>query len=166
MKRPWLEKAAATPKFRLIVWLFPIVYVLHVVEELPHFTDWARQYANASFTMREYLTVHVAGVAVAVAATLMIRYFPNRVVIFIFFTFVFTPAVFFNIIFHAGATAVFRAYSPGLLTAITIYPITFFLVGRQALQEKLISSRAALISFFVAGVFHAADVSHNVFKAW
>jgi len=141
-------------------------YALHVLEELPNFTTWARQYANASFTMRDYLTVHVTGVVVAVAAPLLISYFPNRVVIFLFFTFVFTPAVCFNIVFHAGATAVFRAYSPGLVTALTIYPVTFFVIGRQALREKLMSSRAATISFLLAGLFHASDVSHNVFKAW
>ncbi len=155
-----------SPRFSRIVWLFPVAYALHVLEELPHFTNWARQYANASFTMRDYLTVHITGVIVAVAAPLLIRYFPNRAVIFLFFAFVFTPALFFNIIFHAGATAVFGAYCPGLLTAITIYPVTFLVVGRQALRENLISSRAAMISFFLAGLFHAADVSHNVFKAW
>src|SRR5262245_11203724 len=116
--------------------------------------------------MRDYLTVHISGVLVAVAAPLLIRYFPNRVAIFLFFTFVFTPAVFFNVIFHAGATVVFSAYSPGLITAMTIYPVTFFVVSRQALREHLLSSRAAPISFLLAGLFHAADVSHNVFKAW
>jgi len=153
-------------RFSYIVWLFPAGYALHVLEELPHFTSWARQYANASFTMRDYLIVHVTGVVVAVASPFVIRYYPSPSVTFLFFTFAFTPAVFFNILFHAGATAVFRAYSPGLLTAITIYPVTFFLVTRQALRERLISKRAAMISFFLAGVFHAADVSHNVFKTW
>jgi hypothetical protein len=155
-----------SPRFIHIVWLFPVGYALHVLEELPHFTSWARQYANASFTMRDYLAVHITGLVVAVAAPFVIKYFSNRVVILLFFTFVFTPAVFFNILFHVGATAVFRAYSPGLLTAITIYPVTFFLVARQALREHLISGRAALISFLLAGLFHAADVTHNVFKAW
>jgi hypothetical protein len=88
------------------------------------------------------------------------------VVIFLFFSFVFTPAVFFNIIFHAGATAVFGVYSPGLITAITVYPVIFFMVSRQALRENLISRGVAMISFLLAGLFHAADVSHNVFKAW
>lgn len=154
------------PAFRRLVWMFPIVYMLHVLEQLPHFTGWARRYANASLTMRDYLVVHVTGVVVAVAAPFIIKHFPNRVVIFLFFTFIFTPAVFFNIIFHAGATAVFGTYSPGLLTALTIYPVTFILVGRQALREHLISSRAATISFLLAGLFHTADVSHNIFKAW
>ena len=164
--RPKVVSHIESLRFSRIVWLFPVAYALHVLEELPHFTNWARQYANASFTMRNYLTVHITGVIVAVAAPLLIRYFPNRAVILVFFTFVFTPALFFNIIFHASATAVFRAYSPGLLTAITIYPVTFFLVARQALREDLMSGRVAIISFLLAGLFHTADVSHNVFKTW
>src|SRR5262249_18603729 len=95
--------------FRQIVWLFPIAYTLHVFEELPLFTSWARHYVNAGFTMRDYLAVHITGMVVAVAAPFAVRYFPNRVVIFLFFTFIFTPAVFFNIIFHVGATAIFGA---------------------------------------------------------
>jgi uncharacterized protein with HXXEE motif len=160
------SRQVSTTAFRRLVWLFPIAYTLHVFEELPLFTSWARQYANASFTLRDYLTVHVTGVVVAVAAPLLISCFPNRVVIFLFFSFVFTPAVFFNIIFHAGATAVFGVYSPGLITAITVYPVIFFMVSRQALRENLISRGVAMISFLLAGLFHAADVSHNVFKAW
>jgi len=152
--------------FRQLIWLFPIAYALHVLEELPHFTNWARRYANASFTMRDYLIVHLTGIVVSVAAPFVVRYFPNRTVIFVFLTFIFTPAVLFNIIFHAGATVAYGVYSPGLLTAITIYPVVFFVVSSQAFRERLITKRLMTISLLLAGLFHAADVSHNVFKVW
>src|ERR1051325_4463581 len=152
--------------FRRLVWLFPIAYVLHVLEELPRFTAWAIRYANPGFTMRDYLTVHVAGVVVAVAAPLVISYFPNRYVVFVFFTFVFTPAAFFNILFHAGATVLFGVYCPGLITALTVYPAVWFLLSRIALREALLSMPLTVVSFGVAGFFHVADVSHNVFKVW
>jgi hypothetical protein len=58
---------------------------------------------------------------VALVAPLMIWFFPKRTVIFVFFTFIFTPAVCFNILFHAGATAAFGVYCPGLITALTLY---------------------------------------------
>jgi uncharacterized protein with HXXEE motif len=152
--------------FRRLVWLFPIAYVLHVLEELPRFTAWAIRYANPGFTMRDYLTVHLAGVVVAVAAPLVISYFPNRFVVFVFFTFVFTPAAFFNILFHAGATVLFGVYCPGLITALTVYPAVWFLLSRIALREALLSMPLTVVSFGVAGFFHVADVSHNVFKVW
>lgn len=43
---------------------------------------------------------------------------------------------------------------------------TRFLVSRSALREKLLPLPLAIISLAVAGLFHLADVSHNVFKAW
>ncbi len=152
--------------FRRAVWLFPVAYILHVLEELPQFTNWARDYANAGFTMRDYLVIHLSGIVVAILAPVVLRVFPNRVAIFIFFTFVFTPAVCFNILFHAGATAAFGVYSPGLITALTLYPPLFYFVSRQAFREGLLTNRIASVSFVMAGLFHAADVSHNVFKAW
>ncbi len=94
-------KQLSSMKFRQAVWLFPIAYTLHVFEELPQFTNWARHYANASFTMRDYLVIHVSGIVVAWLAPVVLQVIPNRIMIFIFFTFVFTPAVCFNILFHA-----------------------------------------------------------------
>ena len=152
--------------FRQSVWLFPLAYFLHVLEELPHFTNWARRYAAPGFTMRAYLTIHVFGIAVALLAPLVIWLFPNRIVIFLFFTIVFTPAVCFNILFHAGASAAFGVYCPGLITALVLYPPLFVGVSRRAISERLLTSQAALVSFVIAGFFHAADVSRNVFQLW
>ena len=159
-------KCASRLGFRQLVWLFPLAYVLHVLEELPRFTAWAIRYANPGFTMRDYLSIHLAGIAVAVAAPWAIKYFSNRLVIFAFFTFVFTPAAFFNIVFHVGATVVFGAYCPGLITALTVYPLVLFLVSRSALRERLLPMSFAVVSFAISGLFHLADVTHNVFKAW
>ena len=157
---------ASTLTFREAVWIFPIVYTLHVLEELPRFTAWAQRYANSRFTMRDYLVIHVSGILVAFAAPVIIRWSSNRAVTFIFFTFIFTPAVCFNVVFHTGATVAFGAYSPGLITALTLYPSIFYLVSRRAFREGLMTNRMAVASFVIAGLFHAADVSHNVFKAW
>jgi hypothetical protein len=152
--------------FRQAVWLFPLAFTLHVMEEVWQFTDWAQRHASPRFTFRGYLIIHLAGIVSAFAAATVIRFFPNRAVVFIFFTFIFTPAIFFNIFFHAGATAVFGVYCPGLITALTVYPPMFSLVSRAAFSEGLLTAKTGWISFVVAGLFHAAEVSHNVFKAW
>ena len=152
--------------FRQSVWLFPLAYFLHVLEELPHFTNWARRYAAPGFTMRDYLMIHLIGIAVALLAPLVIWSFSNRIVIFLFFSIVFTPAVCFNILFHAGATAAFGVYCPGLITSLVLYPPLFVAVSRRAISERLLTSRTALISFVIAGLVHAADLSRNVFQMW
>lgn len=152
--------------FGRAVWLFPAAYTLHVLEELPQFTNWAKHYANVTFTMRDYLLLHLSGIVVALLAPLALHFFPNRIAIFTFFTFIFTPAVCFNIFFHAGATSAFGVYCPGLLTALTLYPPLFYVITRLAFREALLTNRMAVVSFVLAGMFHTADVTHNVFKIW
>lgn len=152
--------------FRQSVCLFPLAYFLHLLEELPHFTNWARRYAAPGFTMRDYLTIHLIGIIVALLAPLVTWFFSDRILIFLFFAIVFTPAVCFNILFHAGATVAFGVYCPGLITALVLYPPLFVAVSRRAISERLLTSRAALISFVIAGLFHTADVSRNVFQLW
>lgn len=161
-----LEVRLRSLNFRQMVWLFPIAYILHVLEELPQFTNWARRYAAPGFTMRGYLIIHSIGIAVALLAPIIIWFWPNRIVVFIFFTFVFTPAVCFNVVFHAGATAAFGTYCPGLITALVLYPPLFSAVSRRAISEHFLTNRAAVLSFVLAGLFHAADVSRNVFQLW
>ncbi len=161
-----LQRLFANLHFRQAVWLFPCAFTLHVVEEVWQFTNWAKRFASPDFTFRGYLTIHLLGIVTAFLAAGLIRFFPNRVVIFLFFALVFTPAVFFNIFFHAGATAAFGVYCPGLLTALTLYPPLFYRLSRLALNEGLLTPQLAWIAFIVAGIFHAAEVSRNVFNAW
>ena len=152
--------------FRQTVWLFPFAYTLHVLEEFPNFTAWAQRYASPAYTMREYLIVHAFGLLVAMVSAVIVSFTNHRVLIFIFFTFIFTPAAFFNIFFHAGATVAFRAYCPGVITALFIYTPLYLAITRLMLREQLLTHRMAVVSLLIAGIVHAADVSHNVFKAF
>jgi hypothetical protein len=152
--------------FREAVWLFPLAFTLHVLEELPRFTMWAQRYASSDFTFGDYLKIHIAGIITAFIAAAVLYSYPNKILVFLFFAFMFTPAIFFNVFFHAGATVYFRAYCPGLATSLILYLPLFFIVSQRALSEDLISGKLAIVSFVIAGFFHAAEVGHNVFKAW
>ena len=152
--------------FREGLWLFPLVFTLHVLEELPRFTSWAQRYASDRFTWHDYIAIHSLGVVVSLLSPAVIWFFPNKAVVFMFFAFVFTPAVFFNTLFHAGATAVSGVYCPGLLTALTLYLPLFYYLSRLAFREALLNDDTAIFALVLAGVFHAAEVGHNVFKMW
>jgi hypothetical protein len=152
--------------FREAVWLFPIAFTLHVAEESPRFTTWARIHASAQFTMREYVKIHIAGIISAVFFAALMSRFPNRSLIFLFFAFVFGPALFFNTIFHVGATVVTRTYCPGLITALTLYMPVFYVLSRAVWSENLLRGTAFGAALVIAGAFHFWEVGHNVFKAW
>ncbi len=152
--------------FRQAIWLFPFAFSLHVLEEWRQFTPWAMRYEPDHFTRHDYITIHVAGVITAFLSALLIQVLPYRSLMWAFFAFVFTPSVLFNALSHAGATAIYGVYGPGLLTALTIYLPLYYLLSRLPYHEGLLRGRAGLWALVVAGVFHVAEVSHNVFKAW
>jgi hypothetical protein len=152
--------------FRDAVWLFPAAFVLHVLEEWPRFTHWAKRYASDLFTQRDYDVIHLAGIVIAIAFTSIVWRFPNRWVAFVFFAFVFAPSVFFNTLFHAGATIFTREYCPGVITALILYLPVFFFVSRLAWRENLLDLRTLTAGVVIAGTLHTWEVGHNVFNAW
>ena len=159
---------AILPKltFRDAIWLFPPVFILHVLEEWPRFTDWAQRHASPLFTQHDYNTIHIAGIIAAFLFTLIVWGFPNRVVVFVFFAFVFGPSALFNTLFHAGATIIGHEYCPGVITALTLYLPTFSFVSRLAWRENRLDLKSLIAVLMIAGSFHFWEVGHNVFKAW
>jgi len=68
--------------FTQAVWLFCPAFVLHLLEEWPRFTGWARLHASARFTQRDYNVIHAAGIGALfhVAASVLTRsYCPGAI---------------------------------------------------------------------------------------
>lgn len=68
-----------------------------------------------------------------------------------------------NAVFHLGASLWFRNHSPGLATALGIYPALFWVISRTAWIEGLLSTGPFLWGLLIAAVVHAMDVSSSVF---
>jgi len=58
--------------FTNAVWLFCPAFVLHVLEEWPRVTGWARLHASVRFTQRDYNLIHAAGIAASLLAALIV----------------------------------------------------------------------------------------------
>ena len=159
-------QTAESLTFRQAVWLFCPAFALHVLEEWPSFTRWARRHGSRRFTQRDYNTIHAAGIVASILAALIVWWFPNRAVVFVFFAFVFTPSIFSNTLFHVGASLLTRTYCPGVLTAVTIYLPLFVLVSQRAYTEGLLNAGTLAATLLFACLFHTWEVGHNVFKAW
>jgi hypothetical protein len=97
--------------------LFPLGVALHVAEEWPGFPRWARRFASAQYSDREYITTHVVAVVLAIGAVGAVRWLPTTPVLFGFLAVVFGPGVFCNAWFHIGGTVLSRTYCPGVITA-------------------------------------------------
>ena len=67
---------------------------------------------------------------------------------------------------HSGATALTRTYCPGVITSLLVYvPLSALLVF-LALREGLFTGTLLMAALAVAGILHAIEVGHNVFKRW
>src|ERR671919_591944 len=96
-------------------------------------------------------------------ATWLVARRPARPLVFAFFTaIVGQQAV--NTGFHAGTTAAYRAYSPGLVTSVALHlPLWRTLAGR-AHREGLLSRHSVRASAWLATLVHAGVVSRQVFR--
>lgn len=161
----WPAELAAV-EFRQVVALYPVCTLLHVAEEWPGFPRWARRFASARYTDREYVVTHVLTVALAVGAAAALRRWTGPGAVFAFFALLVGPAVWWNAWFHLGATVRSGVYCPGAVTGALLYlPLGAWLAGR-ALAEGLVGPGALALALAVALAFHVLEVGHGVFKRW
>ena len=149
--------------FHAAVWLCPIAFTLHVLEELPRFTPWVKRHINPHFTQKHYLKVHLSGIVGFIGAAFILWLFPTRPLVLTFFTFMFTPSLFCNVFFHVGASIAYRSDSPGLITGLVVYLPLYALICKLAFSYGLITERWWVFSTILATYFHALEVRHNVF---
>jgi hypothetical protein len=53
----------ASSRFGHAVWLFPVVFAAHVLEEAPGFTAWAKRHASRRYTQTDFIRNNGATVA-------------------------------------------------------------------------------------------------------
>jgi hypothetical protein len=95
-----------------------------------------------------------------------IYFFPNRWSTSLFFLLALAPGLFFNTLFHIGASLRTRTYCPSVITALLLYlPVSVVLTG-LAYRDHLLTIRSATVLFLLGAVFHLWEVGHNVFKMW
>ena len=148
------------------VWLFCPAFILHVLEEWPRYTRWAQQHASERLTQRDYNIIHTAGIAASALSAGIVWLFPHPAVVFRFFAIVLTPAVFFNTLFHVGASCLTRTYCPGLFTALSLYIPLFALLTTLAHKEGFLNIQRFLavhgittISGFIVGHGEFQDIA-------
>jgi Protein of unknown function with HXXEE motif len=144
--------------------LLPAAFALHVVEEAPGFTGWARRHASERYTRRDFWRNNAAGMLLTLpTAGAISRRLPGRAAFFAFYTLVLTQQALWNTVFHAATTAAWREYSPGLVTAGALFLPLWAWTTRLAFQEDLLSGRAVAAGVVLGGAIHGTAVAQQVF---
>jgi hypothetical protein len=148
--------------FHRAVWLFLPAFALHVLEEVPQFTAWAKRHTSPRFTRADFLRNNGLGMALSALLCAAVAVFPHPAVVFVFFALCVWQSG-FNTVFHVATTAAYGAYSPGLLTSLTLYPALCCYLSRLAFQEGLLTNTGGLIALLLGGVIHAYVVAVQVY---
>jgi hypothetical protein len=139
-------------------------FALHVLEEAPGFTAWARRHASERYTQRDFLRNNALGLGITGAATYVLaRSSRRRGVFLVYYSMIFTQQALFNTVFHVGTTVAWRAYSPGLITSLTLFLPLWLRTTHLALDDGLITRRGAVIASALGGTIHAGAVAQQVF---
>ena len=107
-------------KPKLIVWLFPFAYLLHLLDEFllgAGFAEWFSALFGVSLSENDFLVINIT--AFVLVAIIPVLYGMGKINNFI-------PAVlgalfFFNGIVHLMITILTLMYSPGTITGLVVY---------------------------------------------
>ena len=139
--------------FDRLLWLVPIFFALHNLEEAPFMEGWSKRIPlkiHPTVTTRQFL-IAVTSLTVAgfILTYIALEHLQN-VTGYLLVLGIQAILLFNAFIPHIGSTIRFRMYSPGVITAIVItLPFSFYLF-RRAITENIISSNQFWILLGIA----------------
>lgn len=145
-----------------MVWLAPIVTACHFFEEWPHFAEWAREHISSRYTNEHWRRIHLFGMVCSIGFTGLVSLAPGPLSIFLFTALYLTPML-FNMIFHAATSYLYGSYSPGLLTAVVLFPALSWYLASAFAQAGLLRSEVALTATVAGALVHAIDLASTTF---
>jgi hypothetical protein len=156
--------------FTRLIWLLPIVYFFHILEELNGFTVWVTHTLGGSMTLQPFLLNNAFFMLVNVACCFFAMKIKKPWMTFILFFWI-SAQEFWNFVFHIYTTVKFETYSPGYFTAIFLYLPVYAYVTYIALRERHLTLGGWLLAFIPsisamgitvwAGLYHFGEVPLN-----
>ncbi|CAA0079479.1 Uncharacterised protein [Zhongshania aliphaticivorans] len=153
----------AIPKFlgrlsyRQAIWLAPLAYLVHILEESQQFAAWASTHFAGGFTTAQFVKNNLIIMGILVGLSVLVTLHPRKWTALLHFYQLCAG------MFHMGATAYIGVYSPGLLSAILLYlPVSYY-ITRLGYREGLLPNVPALVVLVLAGLGHALFVYSQLF---
>lgn len=120
----------------LVFWLPYVVLLIHTIEEIPGFSKWATRHF-APMSTYKHVIIQVCMILVVLIVSYQASsfgYHGGWVVL----AAAFQLHIGLNALFHVVTTIIYKEYSPGLLTAITLsIPSTIFFFNQMVVDGRL-----------------------------
>jgi hypothetical protein len=149
--------------FSRLIWLFPLVYVLHIAEEAPGFPSWVGSVLGGHIEVRAFYINNTVFMAVLLVLCFLANRFRKPWSTTLLFLWV-SGQEFWNFVFHVYAQFQFNSYSPGYFTAIFLYFPLYAYLTYIALRECFLTCTQWLLCFVIgsfgmlftiwAGLYH------------
>ena len=109
-----------------ILWLVPVAYFVHILEESPRFVPWAKKYLGAPETFAQFALGNVIFMAYVIISVFLATIYPSEWTLVLGLS---TAAwIFSNFLIHAYYTLSTGEYSPGVVTAGAVYvPVSLYI---------------------------------------
>lgn len=126
------------------IWIFPLAFAVHFLEEINGFPDWVNRALGGQSSMSGFIVSNAVFMAILVLLCLNARRSGTRWATLLLFAWV-AAQQFGNFLFHFGAQLALNTYSPGVVSAVLIYYPTYLAVGYVAIRDKHLSPRSFLV---------------------
>lgn len=138
-----------------VYWLPSLTFILHTLEELPDFPRWVSAHF-AAMGVLEFAAIHIPLILFVIWTSYRAQD-PTRASGWGFMAYALQWQFAFNAVFHLGAAALFRDYSPGMVTAATVaIPATVFMTLHNRRHGLLPPARALTATGVGAAIAAAA----------
>jgi hypothetical protein len=123
----------------------PLIFIAHVAEEAPGFVTWVNGHIDRDITQEMFWTVNLAGLGITLLVVLFEWVSRSKVSAAVALAWLGLVMV-GNTVLHATGALVYRAYAPGVITALLLYvPFSALVIG-NAVRTRRLSAPAATIA--------------------
>ena len=157
-----MDGSVSLAQLQRAVWLVPAFTALHFLEEAPNFSRWARRHISTRYTDSHWRKIHALGMLYAIAFTALVSWWPTPSIVFLFAAFCLTPML-FNMAFHVLTSALYRSYSPGVVSALLFYPVVFWYLVALFSSAGLLRTQAGMTATAIGAVVHTVDLATTTY---
>ena len=130
-----------------ILWLVPVAYFIHILEESPRFVPWAKKYLGAPETFGQFIIGNVIFMVYVLVSVFLAIFYPSQWTLIIGLA---TAAwIFSNFLIHASYTLYTGEYSPGVVTASAIYAPVSLYIYYSLWASGIVNTLDIILSIFI-----------------
>lgn len=146
-----MSSATQAPGLRTLAIALPIVFAMHVAEEMPGFVAWFNSLVTPGITQRSFLSVNAAGFLITLAIASLVASSRNTATCIVAVAWV-GFLMLANGVLHLVGTLVHMRYAPGVITGCLLYLPLSFLFMKAVVRECALPWRTVLLVALAGGV--------------